>query len=45
MAYVLQEGVLFEGTIRWNVSLGAVHTDAVTDEQVQTACEQAQYVK
>lgn len=42
MAYVSQDPVLFQGTVRWNVSLGALNPEAVTQEQVRRACEQAQ---
>lgn len=41
MAYVSQDPVLFEGTIRWNMSLGALDASSVTDEQIKIACEQA----
>ncbi|KAJ9101252.1 hypothetical protein QFC21_003471 [Naganishia friedmannii] len=41
MAYVSQDPVLFEGTIRWNMSLGALDASSVTDEQIKFACEQA----
>lgn len=42
MAYVSQDSVLFEGTVRWNVSLGALDPNSVTEEQIKRACQQAQ---
>ena len=42
MAYVSQDAVLFEGTIMWNLSLGALDPASVTEEQVRVACNQAQ---
>lgn len=41
MAYVSQDAVLFEGTIRWNLSLGALDPSSVTEDQLKVACEQA----
>jgi ATP-binding cassette subfamily B (MDR/TAP) protein 1 len=41
MAYVSQDSVLFEGTIRWNLSLGALDPATVTEDQIQMACKQA----
>lgn len=41
MAYVSQDPVLFEGTIMWNLSLGALDPSSVTKDQVRVACEQA----
>lgn len=41
MAYVSQDPVLFEGTIMWNVALGALDPGSVTQDQVRAACEQA----
>ncbi|KAJ9098567.1 hypothetical protein QFC20_005909 [Naganishia adeliensis] len=41
IAYVSQDSVLFQGTVRWNVSLGALKSDSVTEEQVKRVCEQA----
>lgn len=41
MAYVSQDPVLFEGTIMWNLALGALDPSSVTDDQVRNACEQA----
>ena len=41
MAYVSQDPVLFEGTIRWNLSLGSSNPLSVTKDQMRMACEQA----
>lgn len=41
MAYVSQDPILFEGTIRWNLSLGALDPPSVTEDQIREACEQA----
>jgi ATP-binding cassette subfamily B (MDR/TAP) protein 1 len=41
MAYVSQDPVLFEGTIRWNLSLGSVDPPSVTEDDIRVACEQA----
>lgn len=41
MAYVSQDPVLYEGTIRWNLLLGAVDPDKVTDEEIERACREA----
>ncbi|WFD25790.1 ABC-type xenobiotic transporter [Malassezia nana] len=41
MAYVSQEPVLYEGTLRWNLLLGAVHPEQVTDAELEYACRQA----
>jgi ATP-binding cassette subfamily B (MDR/TAP) protein 1 len=41
MAYVSQDPVLFEGTIRWNLSLGSLGPCSVTEDHLRTACEQA----
>jgi ATP-binding cassette subfamily B (MDR/TAP) protein 1 len=41
MAYVSQDPVLFEGTIRWNLSLGSLHPPSVTEGEIRMACEQA----
>lgn len=41
MAYVSQDPVLFEGTIRWNLSLGALEPSSVTEEEIRVACVQA----
>lgn len=40
-ALVSQQAVLFQGSIRWNVALGATNPDDVSDEQVREACRQA----
>jgi ATP-binding cassette subfamily B (MDR/TAP) protein 1 len=42
MAYVSQDSVLFKGTVRWNISLGALDPECVTEDQVKVVCEQAQ---
>lgn len=44
IAYVSQDSVLFQGTVRWNVSLGALKSDSGKEEQVKRVCEQAQWV-
>jgi ATP-binding cassette subfamily B (MDR/TAP) protein 1 len=41
MAYVSQDTVLFEGSIRWNLSLGALDPSSVTEDQIRVVCEQA----
>ncbi|GAC95710.1 multidrug resistance protein 1, 2, 3 [Pseudozyma hubeiensis SY62] len=41
MAYVSQDPILYEGTIRWNLSLGSNDPDSVTQEQLERACEDA----
>ena len=41
MAYVSQDPVLFEGTIRWNLSLGSLDPPSVTEDEIKAACEQA----
>lgn len=41
MAYVSQDSVLFQGTIRWNLSLGSLDPPSVTEEEIRAACEQA----
>ncbi|KAJ9094006.1 hypothetical protein QFC20_006986 [Naganishia adeliensis] len=41
MAYVSQDSVLFEGTIRWNLSLGALDPVSVTEDHIRSVCEQA----
>ena len=41
MAYVSQEPVLYEGTLRWNLLLGAVNSELVTEADIEYACRQA----
>ncbi|WFD42850.1 ABC-type xenobiotic transporter [Malassezia psittaci] len=41
MAYVSQSPVLYEGTLRWNLLLGAVDADQVTDADIESACREA----
>lgn len=41
MAYVSQDPVLYEGTLRWNLLLGAVDPSTVTDADIEEACRQA----
>ncbi len=41
MAYVPQDPILYEGTIRWNLSLGSNDPDTVTQEELEKACEDA----
>lgn len=40
-ALVSQHAVLFQGSIRWNVSLGASDPGEVSDDQIREACRQA----
>ncbi|EST08563.1 ABC transporter-like protein [Kalmanozyma brasiliensis GHG001] len=41
MAYVSQDPILYEGTIRWNLSLGSNDPDSVTQQELEKACEDA----
>ena len=41
MAFVSQDPVLYEGTLRWNLLLGAVDPSKVTEEDIEHACQQA----
>jgi len=41
MGYVSQEPILFEGSIRWNLIAGALDPEAVTQTDLEFACEQA----
>ncbi|WFD03020.1 ABC-type xenobiotic transporter [Malassezia obtusa] len=41
MAYVSQDPVLYEGTLRWNLLLGAVDAERVTDAELEEACRAA----
>ncbi|CAO1619358.1 unnamed protein product [Sympodiomycopsis kandeliae] len=41
MAYVSQDPVLFEGTLRWNLTLGSSNPEAVSDAEIESACQQA----
>ena len=41
MAIVSQDAVLYEGTIRWNILLGAVDPSKVTDADLEDACRRA----
>ncbi|KAJ1020783.1 hypothetical protein NDA16_004173 [Ustilago loliicola] len=41
MAYVSQDPILYEGTIRWNLSLGSNDPDSVTQAELEKACEDA----
>jgi ATP-binding cassette subfamily B (MDR/TAP) protein 1 len=41
MGYVSQDPVLFEGTVRWNLSLGSLDPASVTEDQIKRACEGA----
>lgn len=41
MGYVSQEAVLFEGSIRFNICLGAQDPDNVSQAELEAACEQA----
>ncbi|KAE8259182.1 hypothetical protein A4X13_0g1187 [Tilletia indica] len=40
-ALVSQDPVLYEGSVRWNLTLGAIDPESVTDEEIRFACEQA----
>ncbi|CAD6885097.1 unnamed protein product, partial [Tilletia controversa] len=40
-ALVSQDPVLYEGSVRWNLKLGAIDPESVTDEEIRFACEQA----
>lgn len=39
MAYVSQDPILYQGTIRWNLSLGSNDPDSVTQQQLEKVCE------
>ena len=41
MAYVSQDPVLYEGTLRWNLLLGAIDASKITDADIEEACRQA----
>lgn len=41
MAFVSQEPVLYEGTLRWNLLLGAVDPSQVSDADLEDACRKA----
>jgi ATP-binding cassette, subfamily B (MDR/TAP), member 1 len=41
MALVSQDAVLFKGSVRWNVKLGATSQAQATEEAVRAACHQA----
>jgi len=41
MAFVSQDPVLYEGTLRWNLLLGAVDPSIITDDDIEEACRQA----
>ena len=41
MAYVSQDPILFEGTLRWNLTLGSNNPESVKDAEIEKACEQA----
>ncbi|KAK5936709.1 hypothetical protein PMZ80_011080 [Knufia obscura] len=41
IAFVPQDSVLFEGSIRFNVSLGAATTQTVSDAEIEEACRVA----
>ncbi|KAK0531811.1 hypothetical protein OC835_003549 [Tilletia horrida] len=40
-ALVSQDPVLYEGSVRWNLTLGALNPESVSDEEIRFACEQA----
>jgi len=41
MAYVSQDPVLYEGSLRWNLLLGAISPEKVTDAEIERVCRQA----
>ncbi|TKY86344.1 hypothetical protein EX895_004493 [Sporisorium graminicola] len=41
MAYVSQDPILYQGTIRWNLSLGSNDPDLVTQKELEKVCEDA----
>ncbi|SJX62150.1 related to multidrug resistance protein 1 [Sporisorium reilianum f. sp. reilianum] len=41
MAYVSQDPILYQGTIRWNLSLGSNDPDSVTQQELEKVCEDA----
>lgn len=41
MALVSQDPVLFEGTLRWNLTLGSPQPEKVTEQELEQACERA----
>ena len=41
MAYVSQDPILYQGTIRWNLSLGSNDPDSVTQEDLERVCADA----
>ena len=41
MAYVSQDPVLYEGSVRWNLLLGAINPSRVTDAEIERVCRQA----
>ena len=41
MSYVSQDACLYEGTIKFNLLLGAVEGQTVTDEELERVCEDA----
>ncbi|PWN47244.1 P-loop containing nucleoside triphosphate hydrolase protein [Violaceomyces palustris] len=41
ISLVSQDPVLFQGSIRWNVALGANRPDQVDDEAIRRACQEA----
>ena len=41
MAYVTQDPILYEGTIRWNLLLGAVDASSITQERLEAVCQSA----
>ncbi|EPQ28417.1 uncharacterized protein PFL1_04244 [Pseudozyma flocculosa PF-1] len=41
MAYVSQDPILYEGSIRWNLCLGSLDPQSVTQAQLEDACQKA----
>ncbi|ORY78571.1 P-loop containing nucleoside triphosphate hydrolase protein [Protomyces lactucae-debilis] len=41
MSLVSQDAILYEGTVRWNISLGAAEPGKVTQADLERACEDA----
>lgn len=41
MALVSQDASLFQGSIRWNISLGCSNSDSIREQDVRAACKRA----
>lgn len=44
MSLVSQDAILYEGTVAWNLSLGALDPEAVTMEEMRQACTAAKII-